>query len=75
MEGEVKINSNQMVEDQPHSFVAFASDLELPPGKIPAVFETDVGNGRPFVLDPSSNSYAIRYLQEQGRAELMLFND
>ena len=67
-------------ERLPHQFVAEASDIGLVPGSWPEQLQTDLGNGRPFLLHrlergPDHEIYLARYTQELGCITLRVFND
>ena len=66
-------------ENATHRFTVFASDLALKPGVWPAMIETDLGNGMPFlkvnpVHDDFSRFVAYRYLQSNGCISLEIIN-
>ena len=55
-------------------FVVEASDLRIPPGRVPEIIETDIGNQQPFVFDHMKGTMAI-YFQTLGCIWLHVLND
>ena len=68
-------NGSIAVSDDCHfTFVGFASDLRLPPGVVPRVIETTLGNRENFVLE-SANEDVFVYSQVAGCVRLHIYND
>lgn len=71
----------QLQETEVHQFVAFASDLGLPPGNWPEkIYCPKLGNGQPLVrtrkrLDADGDIMYVRYLQANGIVSIQIFND
>lgn len=63
-----------VIEHEPHRFTAEASTLNLPPGNWPRTIKTDLGNGRPFLIEGVLQTGAI-YKQELGCIRLTVWND
>ena len=59
---------------QDHHYIAEASELRWPPGHIPQIVQTDIGNGQPFILQSADEAVFI-YRQLCGLALLSVFND
>jgi len=53
---------------------AFASDLGWPPGNWPRKVETNLGNGKPFLMLGMTGDGAL-YRQTNGYTMLQVFND
>lgn len=73
-------NYSNIVEFEPHRFVAEASELGLRPGEWPERIATDVGNRLPFVrrskkLDAEGDLMWVTYAQANGCLVLRVFND
>lgn len=70
------ITSENTTELRVHSFIASASDLELPVSirQWPEMLETNLGNGRPFLRSLAAK-YEVHYRQEFGCIQLTIFND
>lgn len=68
------VTSENVHEDQPHTFVGFASDLELAPGLVPSQLKTTLGNGQNLVYVRANNGVFI-FRQLLGCVEVHLFND
>ena len=71
----LKIDTTNAHEDGVHQFMAFASDLRLPPGSFPEHLETALGNGQPFVKQLVSEDFAcVKYAQAFGCIRLTVIN-
>jgi hypothetical protein len=55
-------------------YFADASELGLAPGYPPVAIPTDIGNGKPFVLEYASKN-RFHYKQPDTFEELYVFND
>lgn len=71
----MKITSQLAQELEVHQWYADASTLQLPPGQWPAQFETDLGNGQPFVFRHVDGNGTHVYSQQFGCLTLKVFND
>jgi hypothetical protein len=68
------ITKSMVTETELHTFVTEASDLGWPPGEWPNKVETDMGNGRPFLLWSATQDYRL-YRQSNGIIVLRVLND
>lgn len=68
------ITDKNAQEHQYHEFTAFASDLGWPPGQVPRVLETTLGNKQPLVLQKVSEG-VFNYRQQFGCILVNIFND
>ena len=57
------------------NMVADASELGLDPGEWPEQLTTNLGSGRPFVVEENALPQFVRYKQEFGVLTLTVFND
>jgi hypothetical protein len=68
------IGSRHVFESKPLQYVAEASDLRLPPGEVPKVIETTIGDKQPFTLVHYS-AQEFAYVQRSSGATLIVLND
>lgn len=67
---------SQIHEFECHKFVADASDLGLRPGEWPRSFDTDAGNGQPFLFSAfHKDGSGATYRQANGCILLRIIND
>lgn len=75
----MRIARDQIIEVEAHRFMADASDLGLRVGEWPASFETDAGNGQPFVRQGpkyhEGELIGYSYRQSLGCISLTIQND
>jgi hypothetical protein len=69
-----RVDRSQVVEESIHEFAAEASELGWPPGYLPTVLATNLGNGQPFMLN-AFDDRAFVYQQSAGCITLTVFND
>lgn len=74
------ITRKNVIEREPHKFVAEASDIGLLPGEWPSKIEAEIGNGLPFVqtdrlLTEDGDVAYVKYAQLAGCITLKIFND
>lgn len=75
-----QVTSLNAAEAEPHIFVAFASDLGLPPGEWPLTLTTNLGNEQPLTrtskkVGPNGDLVSVTYRQQLGCIALRVFND
>ena len=70
----IVMDPTKFTEIEPHRFVAEASDLGWPPGKIPLSFATNLGNGLPLRMT-AHDEHSYTYHQDGGVITLIVFND
>lgn len=75
-----QVSSHQLLEVEPHLFVAEASELRLPVGVWPLRIDTSLGNGQPLErqtkkVDADGDILYVRYRQRFGCVNLKIFND
>jgi len=69
-----------VVEFEPHRFVAEASELGLRAGEWPTQIPTEIGNRQPFIrrskkVDAEGDLLWVTYEQALGCVRLRVFND
>lgn len=73
------ITRQNTTEFEPHKVFAEHSDLGLRPGDWPESFETDLGNGQPFLRHSKTvvdgDLMWVTYFQANGCIRLRVYND
>jgi len=69
-----------VTETSTHVFTCFASDLAVFRQNFPRIVPTSLGNGQPFVglskkVDSEGDLLYVRYRQQLGCVDLIVFND
>lgn len=76
----VKIDQVVQSDEDPNRFIVDASDLQLPPGRVPTQIATTLGNGQDFKLtnirrDEEGDLMWLDYHQVDSLLSLRVFND